>query len=111
MSVELFDGSKVDGEVIGVYNERPFMWHPHNRDTLALFKCLHPGKHPDSFSTYPLSSNAVFTINSDEILAIQIVRPPPDVATYVNYLRHHDITIQHHPLGVRKFPSAQSQTQ
>ena len=55
MSVDLSDGSKVNGQVIGVYNERPFMWHPKDRDTLALFRCDHPGLDLDSFGTNPSS--------------------------------------------------------
>ena len=97
--MELSDRTRVAGQVIGVYNERPFMWHPRNRDTLALFKCSKPHLGLDSFETSPLSANAVFTINTDEILAIQVVRPPTlDAATYVNYLRDHDITIQRQPV-------------
>ena len=42
MSIDYVDGRTVTGEVIGVYNERVFMWHPRNRDTLALFKCNRP---------------------------------------------------------------------
>lgn len=100
VSIELSDGSKVNGQVIGVYNERPFMWHPRNRDTLALFKCRQPNLSLDSFKTSPLSDNAVFTINTDEILAIQLVKPPEDATSYVNYLRDHDITIQQQPVKV-----------
>ena len=42
VSINYVDGRTVTGEVIGVYNERVFMWHPRNRDTLALFKCNRP---------------------------------------------------------------------
>ena len=55
VNVELSDGSNVTGEVIGVYNERPFMWHPKNRDTLALFKCTNPKLDLNSFSNFPES--------------------------------------------------------
>ena len=76
------------------------MWHPKNRDTLAIFKCKHPHLGLDSFQTSPLSDNAVFTINTDEILAIQVVKPPIDATTYIHYLRDHDISIQLQPVKV-----------
>jgi hypothetical protein len=72
----LSDGSRVNGQVIGVYNERPFMWHPLDQDTIALFKCEAPELGLDSFKTsHSGDSNAVFTINTNEILAIQVDRP------------------------------------
>ena len=55
VNVKLADGSNVTGEVIGVYNERPFMWNPKNRDTLAMFKCTNPKLDLHSFSTNPES--------------------------------------------------------
>ena len=39
MQIELKDGRFIDGEVIGVYNERVFMWHPKDSDTIAIFRC------------------------------------------------------------------------
>ena len=57
----------------------------------------------DSFTTDPNSDNAVFTLNSDEISTITMVPPPPasDAATtYVEYLRSHDITLQHQTIEV-----------
>ena len=86
--------------MIGVYNERVFMWHPRNRDTLAIFRCNNPNKGFDSFITDPTSNNAVWTLNSDELSAIQIVQPPSDATTYVEYLRAHDIAIQHQTVEV-----------
>lgn len=55
VNVKLADGSNVTGEVIGVYNERPFMWNPKNRDTLAMFKCTNPKLDLHSFSNNPES--------------------------------------------------------
>ena len=55
VNVKLADGSNVTGEVIGVYNERPFMWNPKNRDTLAMFKCTNPQLDLHSFSNNPES--------------------------------------------------------
>jgi len=99
VSVTLLDGSQVDGQVIGVYNERPFMWHPVPRDTFAIFQCGQPNRGPDSFSTnYINSANAVFTLHTDEILTIKVVRPPPDATTYTDYLRAHDVTIHRQPI-------------
>lgn len=97
MSIQLSDGSRVIGQVIGVYNERPFMWHPKNRDTLAIFKCGAPDLGLDSFKTSPLSENAVFTIDTDEILAIEVVSRPQEstATTYMQYLRDHEIAIHH----------------
>lgn len=100
MSIDYVDGRTVTGEVIGVYNERVFMWHPRNRDTLALFKCNRPDQGLDSFTTDPNSDNAVFTLNSDEISTITMVPPASDATTYVEYLRSHDITLQHQTIQV-----------
>ena len=101
MSINTLDGSKFTGQVIGVYNERPFMWHPKNRDTLALFKCNYPQLGLDTFNTFPISSNnAIFTLNTDEISAIQIVQPPENITTYIEYLRNQDITLKHQTVKV-----------
>ena len=100
VSIDYVDGRTVTGEVIGVYNERVFMWHPRNRDTLALFKCNRPDQGLDSFTTDPNSDNAVFTLNSDEISTITMVPPASDATTYVEYLRSHDITLQHQTIQV-----------
>lgn len=55
VNVKLAKGSNVTGEVIGVYNERPFMWNSKNRDTLAMFKCTNPKLDLHSLSTNPES--------------------------------------------------------
>ena len=36
--IELTDGAVVEGEIVAVVNERPFMWNPMERDTIAVFK-------------------------------------------------------------------------
>ena len=46
------------------------------------------------------SANAVFTLHTDEILTIKVVRPPPDATTYTDYLRAHDVTIHRQPIEV-----------
>ena len=38
--VELVSGEVHAGQVIGVYNEEHFMWHPSPLSTIALFSCL-----------------------------------------------------------------------
>ena len=62
------------------------------------WRTLVPGL--DSFTTYPNSDNAVFTLNSDEISTITMVPPASDATTYVEYLRSHDITLQHQTIQV-----------
>ena len=55
----------------------------------------------DTFNTFPISSNnAIFTLNTDEISAIQIVQPPENATTYVEYLRNQDITLKHQTVKV-----------
>ena len=100
VTVHLSDGSNVTGEVIGAYNERPFMWHPKNRDTLALFKCTNPNLDLHSFSTNPRNANAVWTITSDEIVSILILKSPLGVTKYSEYLRKYDVVINHQPIWV-----------
>ena len=100
VTVQLSDGSNVTGEVIGAYNERPFMWHPKNRDTLALFKCANPNQDLHSFSTNPRNANAVWTINTDEIVSILILKSPLGVTKYSEYLRKYDVVINHQPIWV-----------
>ena len=71
------------------------------RDTFAIFQCGQPNRGPDSFTTnYINSANAVFTLHTDEILTIKVVRPPPDATTYTDYLRAHDVTIHQQPIEV-----------
>ena len=71
------------------------------RDTFAIFQCGQPNRGPDSFTTnYINSANAVFTLHTDEILTIKVVRPPPDATTYTDYLRAHDVTIHRQPIEV-----------
>ena len=36
--IKLTDGAVVEGEIVAVVNERPFMWNPMERDTIAVFK-------------------------------------------------------------------------
>ena len=62
------------------------------------WRTLVPGL--DSFTTDPNSDNAVFTLNSDEISTITMVQPASDATTYVEYLRSHDITLQHQTIQV-----------
>ena len=77
------------------------MWHSKNRDTLSIFKCTHPDLGLDSFTTFPPpSNNVVFTLNSDEITTIQIIKPPSDVINYAEYMRKHDAVIQHQTVKV-----------
>ena len=103
MSINTLDGATFTGQVIGVYNERPFMWHPKNRDTLAIFKCNHPELGLDSFTTFPTpSKNGIFTLNSDEIVAIQIIQQKSNDTNYVEYLRRHNIFIQHQTVMVNQ---------
>ena len=47
-----------------------------------------------------IRENYYCALNVDEILAIQVVRPPPDATTYTDYLRAHDITIHRQPVAV-----------
>ena len=44
--------------------------------------------------------NAVWSVNTDEIVSIQIVEPPPNATSYRHYLRDHDVTIHHQPIQV-----------
>ena len=101
MSIETKDHSKLTGQVIGVYNERPFMWNPKDRDTIALFKCKQPDMSLDSFTTFPVSDNSVFTLNTDEITSIKVVEPlDDDVITYEEYMQRHGVLIHHQIIKV-----------
>ena len=101
MSIETEDHSKLTGQVIGVYNERPFMWNPKDRDTIAIFKCKQPDLNLDSFTTFPVTDNAVFTLNTDEITSIKVVEPLGNVITYEDYLQRHGVLIHHQIIKVR----------
>ena len=86
------------------------MWHPKNRDTLSIFKCSNPDLGLDSFTTFPTpSKNGVFTLNSDEIIAIQIIKQTSNDTNYVEYLRKHDIVIQHQTVKVNRQKKFQKQ--
>lgn len=99
VEIELGDGSRVKGEVVGVYNERPFMWHPIDRDTLSLFKCTDPALGPESFATSFDSPNAVFTVSTETIQSIKIVPlKEANSISYRQYMRNHKLTINKQPI-------------
>ena len=103
VSIDLLDGLSHSGQVIGVYNERPFMWEPRNRDTLTLFNCTNPELGLESFTAFPTATlNKIFSVNSDEISAIKIILPPEGSISYVEYLRQHDVIIKHQIVKVCK---------
>ena len=69
----------VRGEVVGVYNERPFMWHPKDRDTLALARIDEPEQGLESFSNEMRGTgNAIFTLNTDQMEKITVVERPKE---------------------------------
>ena len=103
MSIETKDDSRLTGQVIGVYNERPFMWNPKDRDTIAIFKCKQPDLNLDSFTTFPVADNAVFTLNTDEITSIKVVKPHYNINAYEDYLQRHGVLIHHQIIKVRCF--------
>ena len=104
---ETIPGRKLYGEIRyqiftpDILTEFYHIVHWFFRDTFAIFQCGQPNRGPDSFTTnYINSANAVFTLHTDEILTIKVVRPPPDATTYTDYLRAHDVTIHRQPIEV-----------
>ena len=78
------------------------MRHPKNRDTLTLFKCPSPELGLESFTAFPAATkNSIFTLNSDEISAIEIILPPHGSISYEEYLRKHNIIIKHQTIKVK----------
>ena len=71
------------------------MWNPKDRDTLALFKCKQPDLGLESFTTFPVSDNSLFTLNTDEIESIKVVERQDNIITYEEYLQRHGVLIHH----------------
>ena len=68
------------------------------------FSLLHdfsPNEELNSFSTDFEAQNAIFTINADELISLNVVEPPSDATTYVNYLRSNEIVIHHQTIEVQ----------
>ena len=77
------------------------MWEPRNRDTLTLFNCTNPELGLESFTAFPSATiNKIFSLNTDEISAIEIILPPDGSISYEEYLRQHDIFIDHQTVKV-----------
>ena len=69
-----------------------------------FFSLLHdfsPNEELNSFSTDFEAPNAIFTKNADEIISLNVVEPPSDATTYVNYLRSNEIVIHHQLIEVQ----------
>ena len=69
-----------------------------------FFSLLHdfsPNEELNSFSTDFEAPNAIFTINADELISLNVVEPPSDATTYVNYLRSNEIVIHHQLIEVQ----------
>ena len=77
------------------------MWNPKDRDTIALFKCKQPDLSLDSFTTFPVSDNSVFTLNTDEITSFKVVEPHDGAIAYEDYLQRHGVLIHHQIIKVR----------
>ena len=60
-----------------------------------------PKEELNSFSTDFEAPNAIFTINADELISLNVVEPPSDATTYVNYLRSNEIVIHHQLIEVQ----------
>ena len=94
----LSSGEVVSGEVVSVINERPFMWSPRDRDTLSIIRIGDPNSGLESFDYEHESVNAIFSVNTDEIVSIHVVEPPVGQIAYANYMRSQRITIHSQPM-------------
>jgi hypothetical protein len=44
--------------------------------------------------------NAVFSLSTDEMSSLRLIRKPEGQVSYLEYLRQHGVTIQHEPVEV-----------
>ncbi len=100
MEIQLKNGSEFSGEVVGVYNHRPFIWNPSDQDTIAIVKLDAPEQDLDSFTNSANSFNAIFTLNMEDVASIKIVRPRKSSTTFKKYLRQQNVTLKHSTIQV-----------
>lgn len=87
VTVSLLSGESYQGQVIGVYNEAKFMWHPTNYSTIAVFVCKDKTVPLEDFSVHPGSDSAIFTLSSGDISSILVLRHSPTWQDYREYMR------------------------
>jgi hypothetical protein len=74
--VTLNNSTIVEGECVGAYNERVFMWSPEERDTISIVRIGSAEADMETFTNKFHGINSAFTLTSDIILEISVVDKP-----------------------------------
>lgn len=91
------------GQIVGVYNEDKFMWHPTEFSTITVFTCSDSLIPLNSFSVEPGQDPAIFTLSSRDILSIEVMAQPRGLVEYREYMRGHGYTYHIVPLEVETY--------
>jgi len=98
VNVETRNGETYTGQIIGIYNEKKFMWHPTEFSTIALFACSDSAIPLSDFSVMAGGDPAIFSVSSADIVSILVVKQPNTLVDYKEYMRAHDYVLQKVPV-------------
>jgi len=97
-NIQTTSGDSFTGQIIGVYDEVDFMWHPTKFSRVSIFTLSDATLPLSDFSVTPGDNPAIFDLSTATIETIFIEEQPEDLVDYKFYMREHGHVFHNTPV-------------